>query len=316
MLDSYSESDFKEKSKTLKPTIIPMVSTMQNVFTKEFSADTGVPYALWVTGLLAAYSWVFFGARANVDMRSLKKSVVHELNLSQGWCSTAMKGGRNKLSGKKKGTRPWNMYAVCLCPAGKHQRIPANWEWSLDEFGNPRNAKIPFCTVCPVNCCDLKSRRKVNNEWKLFSKWTKTTQNWVSNHGDVAKLAIDWFTWQGYDGPRFDRNAGRHALAKLLTKVTAPYHEGFQQHGDLFDVWKVYQPTLKESAYAIRTQSPDPFICTAALRRIQILFKRGPRIQPPSQLSLQERMMYKFLESQGQGDLAAEAVQEHQQGQR
>ena len=314
MLESYHVEDFAEKTKSLKPTIIPSLDNIREAFTKLYDAACGVPFALWATGLLAAWCWIFFGARANVDMDSLKKSTIHDHNCGQPWYSTALKGGRNKLSGRKKGTRPWNMFVVCLCPEGKHQPVPQNWEWSLDHLGNPRGA-IPFCSVCPINCCELKARRKVNNTWKLFSKWTKTTQNWVSNHGDPAKLAIDWFGWQGYDGPRFDRNAGRHALARLLTAVHAPYHEGFQIHGDLYDVWKVYQPGLKESKYAVRTQSCDPFVATAALRRFQIMLKRGPRIQPPRQLDLQSRMMYKFLEAQGQVNLAVEAIEEDAQGQ-
>jgi len=221
MLDSYTVDDFAEKTKSLKPTIIPSVENIKAVFTKVYDAACGIPFALWVTGLLAAYCWVFFGARANVDMGSLKDAIIHDHNKEQVWCSTALDGGRNKLCGRKKGTRPWNMFVVCLCPEGKHQPVPKNWEWTLDHLGNTRG-DIPFCSVCPINCWELKARRKVGSTWRLFSKWTKTTQNWVSNHGDPAKLAIDWFTWQGYDGPRFDRNAGRHALARLLTAVHQP----------------------------------------------------------------------------------------------
>jgi len=104
-------------------------------------------------------------------------------------------------------------------------------------------------------------------------------------------------------------------IARVSYRVDAPYDEGFQIHGDLYDVWQVYQPTLKASKYAIRIQSDDPFIATAALRRIQILFKRGPRTQAPRKLDLAARMMYKFLESQGQVNLAVEAVEEDAQNQ-
>lgn len=121
------------------------------------------------------------------------------------------------------------------CPGGKHTPIPEDWEWTLDRNGNPRGA-IPFPSECPLNCVELKSRRKVGNKWCLFSKWTKTTQNWVSNHGDPASLAIDWFVWQGYSGPRFDRNSGRMSLARWLAELHVPYHESHQVHGDLIDV--------------------------------------------------------------------------------
>ena len=49
-----------------------------------------------------------------MDLNALKASSVHVINQTEGWASTVYPNGRNKLSGKKKGSRPWNAYFVCL----------------------------------------------------------------------------------------------------------------------------------------------------------------------------------------------------------
>ena len=314
-LENYSPSDFAPPTKRLKAEIIPTCDNLKDAFTKGYDAACGVSFVLWVTGLLAAYCWSIWGSRSNVDLNSLKTSVVHDHNTNQDWASTSYDGGRNKLAGNKKGNRPWCCYFGCLCPGGKHIPVPEGFEWSLRPDGNP-SVPITFPTECPLNCIELKRRRKVNGEWRLFSKWTKTTHNWVSNHGDVAKLAIDWFVWQGYEGPRFSRNAGRNALGRWLQETHAPYHEGFQVHGDLIDVWRTYQPGVPESKYAVRTQTTDPLIATAALRRLQRIFGRGRRSQVArAPLSLSDKLMIRFMENQGQALVVEQVVEEHQQEQ-
>ena len=314
VMESYHPHDFAKPTRVTKAQVIPVPADIASAFTKSYDPNCGVPFALWVTGLLAAWCWSVWGCRSNVDLQSVKDSDVHDHNYAQGWASTAYKGGRNKLSGNKKGSRPWDVYFVCCCPGGKHQPIPDGFEWSLKPDGNP-SQPITFPSECPLNCFELKRRRKLNGVWHLFSKWTKTTRNWVSNHGDVAKLAIDWYEWQGYDGPRFSRNAGRNALARYLQETRAPYHEGFQIHGDLPDVWIVYQPGLPESKYKVRTQSQDPLVATAALRRLQSFMGRGRRaLVAGAPLSLADKLMIRFMETQGQALVAEEVIEQHQQG--
>ena len=90
---------------------------------------------------------------------------------------------------------------------------------------------------------------------------SKSTRTWHSNWGDPAKLAIDFFSYQSTlpDGVRFNHNAGRRSLAAWLDSAHAPYHEGFELHGDLFKVWRVnYQPSVARSDFCEREQSLDP----------------------------------------------------------
>ena len=82
---------------------------------------------------------------------------MHTINHDQGWACTGYDGGRNKLPGKKRGTRPWNMYVVCTCEGGIHKPPPEDFEHTFTAEGNV--AETPFCTVCPLNCMELKKRK-------------------------------------------------------------------------------------------------------------------------------------------------------------
>ena len=225
-------------------------------------------FARWVTGLLAAWCWSVWGSRSGCDIKSLKDADTHLINLEQGWASTAYKNGRNKLSGKKRNTRSWNAFFICTCPKGKHVPVDLNWAWTLTPDGNPRTPPT-FCTECPLNCLQLKQIRAGDEVFRLFSKWSKTPQNWSCNHGDVVGLANKWFHAQGAGGEKdYDSNSGRKALAGWLSELNTPYPEGFEIHGDLYDVWSQnYQPTLPYSDFSRRVQSPDARIATTALRR-------------------------------------------------
>ena len=211
-----------------------------------------------------------YGCRSGVDIKSLKEATQHTINLKEGWATTAYKNGRNKLAGKKKGTRPWNCYFICLCPNGKHVPVGTDWAWNIAPNGNPRTPPT-FPTECPLNCLRVKEIRGSDDGFQLFSKWSKTPQNWSSNHGDVIGLANRWFRAQGAahpSGSDYDSNSGRKCLANWLQETNTPYHEGFEVHGDLYDVWsKNYQPSLPYSDFCRRPQSTEPRLATTALRR-------------------------------------------------
>jgi len=333
MLDSFDPKDFQLVRKSLKPTVVPQPKALKEAFTKEYSPACGWPYstlstyrisglninemalhAKWITGLLACWCWALWGCRPRCDLDSLKTSHQHTVNPVQGWASTAYDGGRNKLSGKKSGTRPWSAFFVCMCPGGQHQSVPEDFEYTFDEYGHPQ-MEITFCTVCPLNCLDIKSRKPVDGHWNVFSKWTKTTRAWVSNHGKVAELARSWITDAQDCGPgdglEYCTNSGRMALAGWLEDLHAPYHEGFQIHGDLQDVWRKYQPGLPDSNYAVRSQCTNARIATAALRRFQHSCGRGIRAQIQNagiQNDLSALLMVGLLESQGQTLLAQTIV--------
>lgn len=237
----------------------------------------------------------------------------------QGWAFTAYTGGRNKLAGKKKGKRDWKAYFICTCPKGKHVPVPDGWEFCMGPNGNPR-ADVCFPSECPLNARQIKMRLSPDrSRWNLFSKWTKTTRAYVSNHGDPADLARKFMVLQGAgpaEGLVYCHNAGRMALAGWLDDLRVPYHESVQLTGDLWDVWKKYQPSLLASDFAEREQDPVPRIACAALRRMVHSMGRGLR---PSQsevakkLSLHEKLMMSFMTSQGQGDLARMVTERHQQ---
>ena len=237
----------------------------------------------------------------------------------QGWAYTEYQGGRNKLAGSKKGTRAWKAYFVCTCPKGKHKPVPEGWEYCMGPDGNPR-AEVTFPTECPLNARQLKMRLSHDrSEWKLFSKWTKTTRAYVSNHGDTADLARRFMVVQGAgpaEGLQYCHNAGRLATAGWLCDLHVPYHESVQITGDLWDVWKKYQPSLLASDFAERRQDPVARNACAALRRMVHSMGRGHR---PSEseigkrLSLQEKLMMSFMTSQGQGELARNVTERHHQ---
>jgi len=287
----------------------------KKAFTTEWNPNCGMMFPEWVSGNLAAWSWAVFGCRSGCDMTSLKESTVHNINLKDGWACTAYKNGRNKLCGKLKGTRPWNCYFVCLCPAGKHQ--PISPQWAKDAFHPDGSLKFPpdFCTSCPLNCFQLKLLRAGKRPMYLFGKWTKTPQNYTSwCHGSPVNLAIRWLDAQGCstDTP-YHTNAGRKSCAGMLDVTETPFPQGFEIHGDNPDVWQEnYQPGLPWSEFSRRTQSPDPRIATVALRRFAHYFGRDKKPESlPEAKSLSDMLMMAFLRQQGQSDLIDRTVREY-----
>ena len=234
------------------------------------------------------------------------------INESEGWAFTSYVNGRNKLCGKKKGTRPWNCFFICTCPGGKHNAVSDGWAWTMTPEGNCRTPPT-FCTECPINCFKLKLIRAGDNPMHLFSKWTKTPQTWASDHGNPVAIAMLWLTAQGCDGSRpYDTNAGRKCCAGLLDKTNAPYPEGFELHADHPDVWtENYQPNLAWSDFGRRTQSPNPRIATAALRRFVHYFGRNLEPKLPEKMDLGTMLMVNFLKSQGQERLIEQTVKEY-----
>lgn len=314
VLEGYSPEDFGQ-SKTLKPVSVPTPSALKKAFTTPYRVGCGMTLSKWVTACLCCWCWAVWGARSGCDMESLKKSPSHTLSPSEGWGSVAYKNGRNKLCGKKRGTRPWKAFMVCLCPNGKH--IPVDKEvaqWGFDSKGNCTEA-ITWTTECPIACMELKTYRaeKDNRDFKIFAKWTETSKTWgPSNHGQVVELAIEWLSAQQAEGDHpYSTNAGRKSLAAWLEEVNAPYPQGFEIHGDLFDVWSEdYQPGVPYSDFARRKQSPVPRVATKALRRLAHYFGRSPVPKVPS-LDLNTMLTIASLRAQGEHDLVESVLAEH-----
>ena len=318
VLEGYWPTDYGQ-SKVLKPESIPTPTALKKAFTTGYHPATGWTYAKWVTGLIAAYCWAVFGCRSGVDLDSLKKSTTTTISNREGYAATAYKAGRNKLSGKKRGTRPWTAYFLCNCPNGKHKPVNEDTaKYHFDAVGNCTEP-ISWCTECPVNAVQFKIYRaqKTGKPMRLFSQWFKTPRNYASNHGSVVQLAIDWLLVQGGGGDRpYDTNAGRSSLAAWCGELKVPYHQSFEIHGDLFDVWSEnYQPSVCYSDFARRKQSTSPRTCTAALRRLQHFFGRSPIPNVP-EMTLAERLHVATLRSQGEHLLVEQVMAEWKRKQR
>ena len=77
-------------------------------------------------------------------------------------------------------------------------------------------------------------------------------------------------------------------------------------------MWIEYQPNCQKSHFSRRTQSRDPHVATAALRRFAYLLGRGPRAKVRG-LDLSAKLMLGLLESNGQALLAQQIVTQHRQ---
>jgi hypothetical protein len=223
---------------TTIPTHIPSVKCLKKAFTTEWRKNCGLSLMEWITCAIGAWVWSICGARPHCDIDSVKKSKDHTISHDQGWACTEFVGGRNKLHGNKRGTRPWAVYYLCMCPGGVHRPVPDSYYCFIRKDGNPDKYHKPnFCTVCPVNWLALKeARMNMRDEpLRVFAKWCPSRHRFGQNHGDVVKYANLWFKVQGAEegGRPFDSNSGRRGCAGWLQESHAPYHEGFELHGDL-----------------------------------------------------------------------------------
>ena len=278
--EMWTSLDLKEcnEGKSLMPMRIPTPEDLKEAFTKEWSPECDRELLDWAAGLVAAWVIHVLGCRSTVDVMKLKKSREHDVNLRQGYISTALVNGRSKLMKRKRGTRPWRHYFVCMCPNGKHIKVPTDVEW---KDGSPVD-DVTWCTSCPVACIEtLFSHQK---EERLFPRWNDNAKKFVDdNVGDVVLRANQWLQVQGVCGDEgFSHNAGRKSLGRWLSKVGALYHEGVQVHTDLQDVWRgSYQDDLPASLYKIREQSSDPKDATAALTKFANFCGRAPSEKDP-----------------------------------
>jgi hypothetical protein len=87
------------------------------------------PLPKWCTHYLCFWDTMVSGYRARVDMDKIKLSERHDHDWTQGWQKTDLVGGRSKLSGKKKGTRPWSCYRVSDSNIQKWNSIVSSESW-------------------------------------------------------------------------------------------------------------------------------------------------------------------------------------------
>ena len=293
------------------PQRIPTVKQLKVAFEKDWTTDFDGSLIDYSSGLVCAHDSFLCGLRSTEDVNRVKASKEHNFDWHQGWEVTSFKGGRAKLCGTKKGSRPWGQWTTCFCKGTKHQSPPEDFYSELDEEGNPRDpALVDWSTSCPLACLQLI--------WQLqtvprrYAKWSSISGRFLMTHNikDPVAFGIDWLIKQGAttEANRFDRNSGRKCVARYCRKLGLTYQPIFQMIGDLEEVWRnSYDPELPYSGYAVREQSTDPKRATYALRMFaRTILKRKQRFKPT--MSMSDRINYQLLVSRVGKEAAEEAL--------
>ena len=287
-----------------KPKKIPTAKQLKRAFTKQWSPRTKMPFMKWVVGYVAAYDWAVFGLRSKEGMRRVKLASRHVINVRERWQASQFYGGRCKLAGTKKGTRPWWCYRVCLCPGQKHISPPEGFGHHINKRGNP-TVQVRWNTACPIACLEFYTSLLDPKEYRCYPKWLDSGRFGKKSIGDPVERALWWFEAQGelpVEG-RFSTNAGRYALARWCEKLNISYAESFEIHGDLYTTWAShYEDYVPKDEHKRRTQSSNPDTATKALGRFANWLGRGKRVKP--RLSRLERFHFHDMVYRGQAKLA------------
>ena len=262
--DSFDLSSLPGTTRPLIAIRIPVPANLRVAFTTPWNQAGDWSLVDFVVAGLAAHDYFVFGLRPNVDIRKVKTSRSHFINSNERYGLTDMVGGRSKLQGNKRGTRPWRVYRVCFC-GGDHTPVPENIV--LNAQGNPIPLQVDWNTVCPLAMMEFLRNVQGVETWRPFPKWfPKPPRYGKQQHADISDLANRWLQSQTMQAP-FDRNSGRKALSRWLDHLHISYEDGHQIHGDLQTVWRYsYQPSLPKSSYETREQSTDSDRATKALR--------------------------------------------------
>ena len=279
---SFQLSSLPGSLKSLKAIRIPVPENLRVAYTTPWNPTGTWSLFDFVVAGLTAHDYFIFGLRPVVDMNKVKISRCHFINVNELYGTTKMIGGKSKLQGNKRGTRPWNVHRVCFCRGGKHTSVPD--DIVLDIQGNPTDPPT-WNTVCPLAMMEFLQTTSPVDAWMPYPKWRKNGLVSKQSHGDVSGLANKWLQSQANQAP-FDRNSGRKSLSRWLEELHIPYEVGHEIHGDLQKVWRYsYQPSLPKSSYEIREQSRDSDTATKGLRLFaKWLFDKAPKPSVKRQL--------------------------------
>ena len=285
--------DFEPPTTSIKPTRIPTPEDLKTAWTTPWHKDCGMSLVKWTVAMLIAHDWAIAGARSKEDLKRIKNSIDHEVNTKEGYGSTGFVDGRSKLCGRKRNQRPWRVWRRCLCK-GKHKPVPAIFKHRFDKEGNPTEDPT-WTTTCPVAAMELVMLLQPENP-KMYKKWNTSKrrggQFGENNEGKCTDLANKWFRCQGVGGAEpYSSNGGRNSLARWLSEVEAKYHEGFEIHGDLHEVWSTnYQPDCDNAAgFRRRTQSSHPDHCLVAYNKLKKFM--GLKVDKPNLDASQSLML-------------------------
>ena len=279
------EEELPESTTTTIPEFIPTPEELKVAFTKEWSPQHPLCLMRWLQGLIQAYDLFVFGLRSREDVDRIKKSTDHQFNWKNGWMCTSFVGGRAKLSGNKRNTRPWKVWRRCHCPGSQHIRPPSNFRTSIDKKGNPM-VDIKWCTCCPLAAMELIWQFQTNpateGPRRTYGRWLDSGRYGTSNTGPVAEMAIDWMVSQGAcsEENQYDTNSGRKSLARWCQALHIPYRESFHLHGDLFEVWAMhYEQDVEKQFFKRRDQSTEPKVSCVALKKFANFLGRGKKVK-------------------------------------
>ena len=300
------EDKLPESTTTTLPERVPSPRDLKKAFTTPWTPECSMSFMEHSTGLVAGYDCFCFGLRSREDVKKVKGQNRHHFDWEKGWQYTDLVGGRAKLCGNKKGSRPWKVWTVCFCKGSKHRRPPADFYKEIDEEGNPVD-EIPFSTVCPLAALEViwQLQDAADVPRRRYGKWLGSGHFGVSNYGDVVEHAIDWFVAKGTctEETRYSSNAGRKCLGSWTGYLRIEYELSFEIHGDLWEVWsKHYETTMLKSNFKRRTQSTTPKVACLALRRLANYFGYNKKVK--RKLTTDQRYMHHILVQQGKQELA------------
>ena len=300
------ETECKPSGFSQRPERIPQPSELKDAFSSPWTPDHPWSLMEFVGGANAASDLFVFGLRSREDVRRVKESLTHEIDIRNGWQCTKFVGGRCKLSGSKKNSRPWWIWRVCLCSGKKHVAVPEDFGEKIGNDGNPYPEYLNFewSNLCPLNqlqlMWQLQDTPSLTGEPRCYGKWLGDRFG-LSNHGDVAKFAINWLRVQLGLTTSFDTNAGRKSLAGWCKALNIEYDDSFPIHGDTYDVWREnYENQAggpRPSGHKSRSQPRNPRVACAGLRKIALYLGAGRKIKVG--LTRRERFEYNLLKALG-----------------
>ena len=298
-----------ESSTTTLPQSIPTPAELKVAFTQQWNRQHPWCLMRYLQGLVQSYDLFVFGIRSREDIDRVKKSTQHHHNWKRGWQATSFLGGRCKLQGVKKNTRPWKVYRRCHCPGGKHIQPPSDFCKEIGDNGNPK-VEVKWNTTCPLAALQLIWQfqgTKKSGPKRCYGRWLESGRYGTSNTGDIAEMAVDWMIAQGActEEDCYDTNSGRKSLAKWCAHLNIPYTESFHIHADLYGVWaENYEQEVEKPAgnFKKRDQSNDPKVATAALMKFANFLGRGKKVKV--KLSKKNRYLHALLMNAGQKEKA------------
>jgi hypothetical protein len=300
----------KESTVSSVPTKIPTPKQLKKAILKGWHKGCGMSLLKWSVFYACFWDTQVCGARPKVDLNKIKKSTVHAVDYKAGWQCTQFLGGRSKLSGSKKGNRPWWMWRICVCKGKQHVR-PCEDAWSyIDDDGNPTR-KINWDPSCIMASIEFVQQLQHDEDMppRCYPNVVERTARRAQRLGDrnvafPCNAALDWMECQGL--PRFDPHSGRKGLGRWCKKLEVIYKISnvIHLHGDLFEVWNEHYEEDLSGKVSIRKQSRDPEVATAGLRVFAGYLKRGfnPYSKPMTLLERQQHELLKLLAKPGVAD--------------